>query len=271
MLALDVDGTIALRDYTVPDAIKAAIQEAMATDVIVSLVTGRIRASALRYAEECDVNGPTISHQGAVTTAPDGVTDLHIERLEPQTAGSALSLIREAGAQVSVFADDEIWVEEETDWAAQYAVRMKKELQMNRPLDAVVMDGPIVVMGVDGPERITDLVGTLRSDLGNSATVTRSLPHFCEVTSPNANKAHSLARVCSDYGISADEVIAIGDGAGDASMIEWAGLGVACGDAHLEAAQAADLHIAGPEADGVAHLIHDLLNQGNLGRYASSH
>lgn len=266
MLALDVDGTIACKDYSVPEAIKSAIQDAVSAGVIVSLVTGRIRASALRYAAECFTNGPTISHQGAVITAADSESDLYVERLAPELAVNALSHMRGASVHVSIFAEDEIWVEEQTDWASQYAVRMKKELRVDRSLDEIALLGPTVVMAVDEPERITALAGTLRSGLGPRAAVTQSLPHFCEVASALATKAHSLARVCDEFGIGQDEVIAVGDGEGDISMIEWASLGVAAGEAHPGALAAADMRIAGPDGGGVAELVQTLLNQGKLGR-----
>lgn len=266
MLALDVDGTIACKDYSVPDRIKQAILDAIGAGVIVSLVTGRIRASALRYASECATNGPTVSHQGAVITAADGVSDLHIERLDPGLATSALSRMRDASVHVSIFANDDIWVEEETEWARQYAVRMKTELRMDQSLDEVAALGPTVVMAVDEPERITKLAGVLRTGLGPHAAVTQSLPHFCEVASAMATKAQSLSKVCAEYGIGQHEVIAVGDGEGDISMIEWAGLGVAAGDAQPSVTSAADMRIAGPDHEGVAELVQTLLNQGKLGR-----
>lgn len=266
MLALDVDGTIALKDYSVPEQIKEAVNDAMTAGAVVSLVTGRIRSSALRYANELGTNGPTVSHQGAVVTAVGGEKDLHSERLEAALALDALTGMRAASLQVTVFADDEIWVEEETEWASQYAVRMKKPLRTERSLDEVVLTGPTVVMATGEPAQIAALAGGLRSQLGSEAAVTQSLPHFCEVASTHATKAHGLARASSECGITAAEVIAVGDGEGDVSMIKWAGLGVASGEAHPAAVAAADVRIAGPEAAGVADLVHNLLNQGKLGR-----
>ncbi len=266
MLALDVDGTIAGRDYIVPGRIRSAIGDAVAAGAVVSLVTGRIRASALRYAAECGTNGPTVSHQGAVITAADRERDLHVERLEPALALAALSRMRAASVQVSVFADDDIWVEERSEWSDGYAVRMKKELRLDRSLDDVVSGGPTVVMAIDEPERITGLAALLRSELGAGAAVTQSLPHFCEVASASATKALSLEKVCAELGIERKGVIAVGDGEGDISMIEWAGLGVAVEHAQPAVLSAAEMQIAGPEAGGVAELVQTLLKQSKLGR-----
>ncbi len=266
MLALDVDGRIADKGYSVPDRIKAAISDAISAGAVVSIATGRMRRSALRYAEECRTNGPTISYQGAVTTSTDGFSDIHTERLDPQTAASTLISMRNASAHINLYADDEIWVEDENEWATEYAVRMKTELRLTESLDHIASTGPTVVMAVDEPELIAGLAVQLRSELGADAAVSHSLPHFCEVASVRATKGHALARVSADYGFGPGEVIAIGDGEGDVSMIEWAGLGVASGAAHTAAKAAADLHIPGPDQCGVADLVQTLLSQGKLGR-----
>ncbi len=265
LVALDVDGTIARKDYTVPGEVIDAIGDAMASGAVVSLVTGRIRASALRYADICRTNGPTASHQGAIITVPGGETDLHSERLSASTARTALNRIRETGSEAIVFAEDEIWVEAETEWSSGYAERMQKKLRMDRSLDEIAGIGPVVVMAVDDPQQIADLAERLRSEIGSVAAVTHSLPHFCEVTSARATKAHALERISSDLGIHASEVIAVGDGEGDLSMIQWAGLGVAAGDAHPQVRAVADVSVAGPEEYGVAKLLQSLLQQGKLG------
>jgi Cof subfamily protein (haloacid dehalogenase superfamily) len=266
MLALDVDGTIATKNHNVPEAILAAIGDAISAGVIVSIVTGRMRRSALRFAELCGTNGPTISYQGAVTTASDGVKDIHTERLVPSLATSSLETMRGASAHINLYADDEVYVEHETSWALDYATRMETELQVVESLDDFATNGPTVIMAVDEPPRIAQIAAQLRASLGPEAAVTQSLPYFCEVASSRATKGASLARVCVDYGIEAGEVIAIGDGEGDVSMIEWAGIGVAAGEAHSAARAAAQMRIAGPGENGVAEFVQNLLRQGKLGR-----
>jgi Cof subfamily protein (haloacid dehalogenase superfamily) len=265
MLALDVDGTIATSDHEIPAAIIDAIHAAMNAGVIVSLVTGRMRRSALRYAELCNANGPTVSYQGGVITAPDFVTDTHAERLPISLATSSLEHMRETGAHINCYLNDEIYVENKSDWAVAYAGRMQTTLHLVKSLESVIDAGPTIILAVDEPPLITRLAGKLRTSLGVGAAVTQSLPHFCEVASASATKAIGLARVCDAYGISPGEVIAIGDGEGDVSMVQWAGLGIAAGDAHPAVRTAANMHIPGPDNNGVAELIQRMLVQGKLG------
>ena len=63
------------------------------------------------------------------------------------------------------------------------------------------------------------------------------------------NKATALAEVVASLGISAVDVLALGDGRNDIEMLQWAGRGVALGDASPEVAARAN-HVTGSFEDG---------------------
>jgi len=72
------------------------------------------------------------------------------------------------------------------------------------------------------------------------------------------SKASGLAHVAGQLGVDRADVLAIGDGRNDIEMLEWAGRGVAMGQAIEPVREAADA-VAPPVAeDGVAD---------ELGRY----
>jgi Cof subfamily protein (haloacid dehalogenase superfamily) len=264
MIALDVDGTIAGPDFTVPPATRDAICEAAEAGAIVTLATGRMRRSALKYAQVCGTNGPVICYQGAVTASPDGASDLRHVRLPQDVVGQALDGMRSQGVHINFFLDDQIYLEDASEWANGYAGRMGVEPRVVKSLDEVAGEGPTVVMGVDKPERITALTATLKTSLNGTATVTHSLPQFCEVASAAAGKDAALKHLAQQLGIAREEVIAAGDGLGDVPMLRWAGLGVSVESAHPEARAAASLIVAGPEHDGIGRLIRELLREGKL-------
>ena len=66
------------------------------------------------------------------------------------------------------------------------------------------------------------------------------------------SKASGLAEVSRRLGVDAADVLAIGDGRNDIEMLEWAGRGVAMGQATLSVQEAADDVTATVDADGVA-------------------
>ena len=69
------------------------------------------------------------------------------------------------------------------------------------------------------------------------------------------SKASGLAKIAHDLGIDRNEVIAVGDSLNDLEMIQWAGLGVAMGNAEAAVKEAADEITATNEEDGVAKAI----------------
>ena len=76
-----------------------------------------------------------------------------------------------------------------------------------------------------------------------------------EFFSAQTSKAVALAKLGEYYGISQQEIIAIGDQTNDLSMIEYAGLGVAMGNGVNKVKNAADYVTASNIEDGVAKVI----------------
>lgn len=73
-----------------------------------------------------------------------------------------------------------------------------------------------------------------------------------ELCSVKVNKANGLAALGNYLGIKKEEIMALGDGANDACMLEWAGLGVAMANAVPLAKEAADVITLSNDEDGVA-------------------
>jgi HAD superfamily hydrolase (TIGR01484 family) len=85
----------------------------------------------------------------------------------------------------------------------------------------------------------------------NAAT---SMPTYLEFTSIGSDKAKAVAFLCKKIGIRQEESVAVGDGRNDASMIAWAGLGIAVEGSEPEVIAAADRTIPGPGHGGIQQL-----------------
>ena len=88
---------------------------------------------------------------------------------------------------------------------------------------------------------------------------------FCEVEAAGAGKDNAIAHLADRLGVGQSGVVAVGDGKGDQSMIEWAGLGVAIENGHPGAIAAADLVIASPDRSGLAEFLEALADSGKIG------
>jgi Cof subfamily protein (haloacid dehalogenase superfamily) len=75
---------------------------------------------------------------------------------------------------------------------------------------------------------------------------------WLDLAPQGVSKASGLQSVCDRLGVSAGDVLVIGDGRNDIEMIQWAGRGVAMGQAPLEVQEAADFVTETVLEDGVA-------------------
>ena len=100
-----------------------------------------------------------------------------------------------------------------------------------------------------------DVYKRQKERLGERLSITRSLPFFLEFMPQNINKAYSLQKLLDHVGLDQSQLIACGDGYNDLSMIDFAGLGVAMGNAVSEVKKAANYITSTNDEDGIAHVI----------------
>jgi len=97
-----------------------------------------------------------------------------------------------------------------------------------------------------------EAVVPLREFVGHRAIVVQSHAMFAEVNPLGAHKGAGLARLAESLGIQQDEVMAIGDQENDLTMLAWAGLGVAMGQASDMVKQSARWIAPSLDEDGAA-------------------
>ena len=96
----------------------------------------------------------------------------------------------------------------------------------------------------------------LRQELGKRINVYRSEAFYLELVPKGIDKAASLSRLLERTRIKQEEVIAIGDGFNDLSMIRYAALGVAMANAPDGVKESADYITARTNnEDGVAEVL----------------
>ena len=94
---------------------------------------------------------------------------------------------------------------------------------------------------VSGKEQCLEkLERKLQSYFGNQLSIYRSEPFFLEIMPANVNKAQALEKLLKYLKYNRKMLIACGDGLNDISMIEYAGIGVAMGNARQELKDIAD-------------------------------
>ena len=86
-------------------------------------------------------------------------------------------------------------------------------------------------------------------------TVIRSEDFYLEIINHRASKGSTLKALSEELGIKQDEVMALGNAQNDNSMIEYAGIGVAMGNAVPETKAVADVITDTNNNDGVGKAV----------------
>ena len=152
------------------------------------------------------------------------------------------------GENVLTESPDDIYVQKE---AKLNVMNIKK---VDNFLEAITH--PIAKCLIVGDaERLAVLEKEMHEALKDRMGVFRSEPYFLELVPKGIDKARSLAVLLEELGMRQEEMIAIGDGFNDLSMIKFAGLGVAMANAQEIVRKNANNITLSNQEDGEAHVV----------------
>ena len=83
----------------------------------------------------------------------------------------------------------------------------------------------------------------------------RWYPDFIDITAQNVDKGYGLLSIAFHQGIKIEDTMAFGDGGNDIPMLEYAGIGVAMGNASEEVQRHADFVTSGVDDEGIVHAL----------------
>lgn len=266
LLVLDIDGTIAGRSNDVREPVKQAIRKVQAKGIQVAIATGRMYCSALRFHREVGSTLPILAYQGAWIQDPTTQT---IHQHLPVSSATAEQLLDhferdELRSLLSVhfYINDQLYVREVTRETRIYAQRADIEPIPVGDLRNVLTFEPTKILALsDDTAIIEKLLGSLRLRYTPAELyLTKSVATFFEATHPGANKGIAVRYLAEEMlGLEAKNVMTIGDNFNDVEMIEYAGLGVAMGDAPADVQAIAQWVAPSVEQDGAATAIEAFL------------
>ena len=188
--------------------------------------TGRPFPGALPWALHLGLAGPIICYQGAQIRTTEGETLLD-NGVHHDLAMEVVRFARERDLHIQAYRDDQLIVERDRPEAHEYADHAGMKINVVPDLDTAM--GPttpklVIIADADLNERLLPVVrGRWRGRL-NAAT---SVPRYLEFTSADSDKSYALRFLSAKLRVPQPEIAAAGDGRNDASMLQWAGLGVA--------------------------------------------
>ncbi len=266
LLVLDIDGTIAGSSNQISPTVKQAILAAAQTGVQVALATGRMYRSALRFYQEIGSTLPLMAYQGAWIQDP-ATQKMHRHwTVDKQKAGQLLDYFEQpllrSLLSIHFYINDSLYVRELTPQTQIYSERSGVEAIPVGDLRQVLADEPTKILALSDD---TTIINNLLCDLRLQYTpaelyLTTSVATFFEATNPLVNKGTGVRYLAEELlGISAANVMAIGDNFNDLEMLEYAGIGVAMGNAPADVQAVAQWVAPSVDKDGAAAAIEEFL------------
>jgi len=264
LLAVDLDGTVMGPGDRISPAVRQALRAARAAGVHVLLATGRTGQSAAVYWRELELDpGPTICFNGAgVLELPAGSWWFRLT-LPDGPARAVVAAATERGFLTQVYVGDELWVSREDPRVRRYVESNHIPAWVRPPAELVRWPSPPIKILVQGePPDLADLRAVL-AEWASVVRIVSSQRDYLEILPQEAGKGRALAAIARRLGVPRASVAAVGDGENDVDMLEWAGLGIAMGQAHPAARAAADVVVPTVQEDGLAQAIYTYIIPGH--------
>jgi HAD superfamily hydrolase (TIGR01484 family) len=247
LVALDIDGTLVDFVDNMTPAVLHAVRGVVDAGAQVVLATGRSVFGVERVVEMLQLeSGHCVASNGAVTFTYHPVEITSAVTFDPEPAVRmvlehvpdalvAVEVIGRGYRANALFPEGEItgemWIES---------------------VDELIRE-PVTRVIIRDPESSAEDFVALAESLGLHGTnYFVGYTAWLDLAPEGVSKASALAEICAILGVERSEVLAIGDGRNDLEMIEWAGRGVAMGQAPEELKSVADAVTGTLDQDGAA-------------------
>jgi hypothetical protein len=262
MIVLDLDDTLLNDEHTLSKRNKEALMAAQELGVKVVLASGRPTFGMVSIAKDLQLDqygSYILSFNGSKIINAKTNEEIFNSTISSEMAHRLYDLSRREGVAILSYKDESIVIEEPNEYADIEATITGLPMQIVDQFKATITEPVVKAMMLAHPDVLVNVEQTLVKEVGEEVSVFRSKPFFLEFTALNVTKGTSLHQLTQKLGIAAEEVIAIGDSYNDITMIEFAGLGVAMGNAPDAIKEIANHVTDTNNNDGVAQVVEDFI------------
>lgn len=264
LLVLDVDGTLLNNEREISKRTLAALLKVQQMGIRIVLASGRPTYGLMPLAKTLELGnygGFILSYNGCQIINAQNGEILFKRRINPEMLPYLEKKARKNGFAIFTYNDDTIITDNPENEHIRSEARLNnleiiKEVEFSTAIDFAPCKCMLVS---DDEEALIGLEQHWKRRLNGALDVFRSEPYFLEVLPCGIDKANSLGALLEQLDVKREEVIAIGDGVCDVTMLQLAGMGVAMGHAQDSVKACADHVTASNEEDGVALAVEQII------------
>jgi Cof subfamily protein (haloacid dehalogenase superfamily) len=266
LLVIDIDGTLINKYGEISTDNREALSLAQDSGMQVSLSTGRSLKSSLRFIDQLSLDNYHIFFDGAlVSSAEPGFEEIYAQPISDTVLRQMIEFAHQYDIDLELYSVTHYFAERET-WSTE----AHRQFFGFEPTivdftglweRARIIKGALVVTTPQEEAKARSFGNHFADSLHFSRVMTPTYPDvtFINILAPDTSKGRALEAMASHLGISLAEVVAVGDGRNDISLLSTAGLGIAMGNAHDELKKVADHITLDVEEDGLGAAIKQFL------------
>ena len=264
MIVLDVDGTLLNTDRIITARMKTALIKVQQMGIRIVLASGRPTYGVMPLAKELEMDkhdGYVLSYNGGQIINVQTGDVLFEKRVKAEMLTFLEKKANKNKFSIFTYSDDTIYANDiSNEHIIQEAELNSMRLKKAEHFSEDVTFSPYKCMIVSDDENaLISLENHWKRRLAGELDVFRSEKFFLEIVPPFIDKANTLSVLLEKLGIESENVVAIGDGVCDVTMIQLAGLGIAMGNAQESVKACADYVTSTNDEDGVALAIENTI------------
>lgn len=264
LLVLDVDGTLLNDEREISKRTLAALLKVQQMGVRIVLASGRPTYGLMPLAKTLELGnygGFVLSYNGCQIIKAQNGEILFERRINPEMLPYLEKKARKNGFAIFTYHDDTLITDSpDNEYIKNEALLNNLKIIKEDEFSTAIDFAPCKCMLVSDKEKaLIGLEQHWEKRLAGTLDAFRSEPYFLEVVPCGVNKANTLGALLEHLGVTREEVIAVGDGVCDVTMLQLAGMGVAMGHSQDSVKVCADYVTASNEEDGVALAVEKLI------------
>lgn len=264
MIALDLDGTTLNSSGELTERTEATLSKAAGQGVYVAISTGRSFNSLPESIKNVKGISYAITSNGAHINELASGQSIYDSFLSEAAVYAVDEFSQKHNVGIEVFVEGQAYIDEETYndirdngspyRNAEYVLWSRKPI---RDIHGLLLENKDRIENVNLCFNSTEELEACRPQVEGfpDATITSSIKNNLEVGGPDTSKKTALIELMGRLSVSPDELMCCGDAPNDIQMLEFAGLGVAVGNAWGGTGDHADYITGTNDEDGVAQAI----------------
>jgi hypothetical protein len=270
LVCIDVDGTLLNNKHKITKRTKEILLKAHELGVHIVISTGRMYTDAEYYSNLIGVKSPVIASNGAFIKEKDNDKVIYKDVLSESLSLELLGIFRKHHIKPYFCTPHKFYYGNIMFKLFYLATKIVGSRSNKLDVEYVFSwDQWQKVLHIEKDNMVKSeiiyrdaaLIYELRNELKNLSQleIVDSSKYNIEITRKGVSKGKAVEMLASLYDLKREEIITIGDSENDLSMIEYAGLGIAMGNAADIVKQKADYITDSNDNEGVANAINKFI------------